>query len=100
MSTIQNLFQLAQLSEAAYADFAKFGADTIAGLVDAKFSAAQATDFVNHWRFIDQYTAPQSSIVGFTGTGFSATVFESIDQPGKYVFAIRGTEPSSQKGSE
>jgi hypothetical protein len=48
------------------------------------FSLSQAKDFASHWRVA--HHLPN------TNTGFSATVFESIDNPGEYVFAMRGTE--------
>src|SRR3989338_1315388 len=97
MSTIQNLFQQAQLAEAAYANLAGMNAATPKTTLelalktgDGKFSAAQAADFVTHWRVVDQYTA--SGLFGLTdGTGFSATVFESIGNPGQYSIAMRGT---------
>lgn len=97
MSTIQDLFQQAQLAQAAYADFT-LGLSTEAALTNpdtgAGFSNAQATAFTTHWRVVDQYTAPV--VLGVTGSGFSATVFESIDESGngttQYTFAVRGTE--------
>ena len=94
MNTIQNLFQQAQLAEAAYANFGGF-ANPKDALVDIKFSNAQATDFVAHWRVVDQYTA--SGLFGLTdGSGFSATVFEKLDAngigTGQYSFAARGTQ--------
>jgi Ca2+-binding RTX toxin-like protein len=104
MTTVVDLFQQAQLAEAAYANF--FGnsgtlltadVDVIAALQDSNnsmsFSDAQAAAFVAHWRIVDQYTAP--SIASLTESGFSATVFESLDHPGQYTFAIRGTEAST-----
>jgi hypothetical protein len=93
MNTIQNLFQQAQLAEAAYADLmTAIGSQS--NLLTAlniankdsyggSFSPAQATDFVAHWRVVDQYTA--SAWGGLTdGSGFSTTLFESIDNPGQY----------------
>ena len=99
MNTIQNLFQQAQLAEAAYANLAGMNISTTAqaikdALTDPDlgggFSTAQASAFVTHWRVVDQYTA--SGLFGITdGSGFSATVFESIDNPGQYSIAMRGT---------
>src|SRR3989338_6143668 len=100
MSTIQNLFQQAQLAEAAYADLSSAIGNqgelqkaldvAFNGQYGGSFSAAQAADFVTHWRVVDQYTA--SGLFGLTdGTGFSATVFKSIGNPGQYSIAMRGT---------
>jgi len=71
MSTIQNLFQQAQLAEAAYAKFSSF-ANPKDALIDIKFSDVQASDFVNNWRVADQLSNPS--------TGFSATVFEKLER--------------------
>ena len=77
MSAIQELFQQAELAEAAYADFS---ADRLPldALQDENngggFSKTQAEAFDKEWRVIDQYTAP--STLGLTGSGFSATVFQ------------------------
>lgn len=92
MSTIQELFQQAQLAEAAYADFAyPDGAEK--ALTNEGFGETQATELLTHWRVVDQYTAP-AGLFGLTdGTGFSATVFESLDHPGQYTFSMRGTQP-------
>jgi|CXWL01.1.fsa_nt_gi hypothetical protein len=85
MSTIQNLFQQAQLAEAAYADFS----DPTKTIFDAlttgngKFSQAQATAFINEWEVVSQQPN--------TGKGFSGTVFQNI-ATGEYVFAARGSE--------
>ncbi|MDP2811730.1 MAG: hypothetical protein Q8O34_16455, partial [Rhodocyclaceae bacterium] len=95
MSTIQGLFQQAQLAEAAYANFRDnagnlitTNAGVIASLQNKNFSESQATAFISTWQVIDQYTAP--SFLGLTGTGFSATLFKNI-QTGAYTFAIRGS---------
>ena len=107
MSTIQDLFQQAQLAEAAYADFINpdTGAiyNTDAGiqraLIASGFSSdpnsptqsAQASDFVLHWQVVSQFS--ERGVDGLTdGNGFSATLFESRDHPGQYVFAVRGSE--------
>ena len=83
MSTIQELFQQAQLAEAAYADFAAFPSSVTDALKSEGFSDAQATDFVTHWKVVDH--------ISNTASGFSATVFQNKDTH-QYVFAIRGTE--------
>jgi len=106
MSTIQELFQQAQLTEAAYANFI----DPNTGLpytlnqkiTDAlqdtgnhmTFSVTQADDFALHWKVITQQAN--------TASGFSATLFQRIDtdpisgfQEGQYVYAVRGTEPEA-----
>ena len=71
MATIQELYEQAQLAEAAYADFldpSKLPADALQ-TGDSKFSATQAATFVRNWEVVDQYTSP----------------------PGP--FALRGTQP-------
>jgi len=83
MSTIQNLFEQAQLAEAAYADFLKPNTTPEQALKAEGFSEAQAADFVTHWRVVSQQpdTVPN---------GFSATVFQNIDT-GQYSLSIRGS---------
>ena len=95
MSTIQELYQQAQLAEAAYANFiaANGGVITnndavIRALQDGGFSAAQAAAFVSQWRVVNQYTAPFTQ--GVFGTGFSGTLFQNT-QTGTYTFSLRGT---------
>lgn len=97
MNTIQNLFQQAQLAEAAYANL--WNSNTNSAITDTElvktalqdtgndmhFSQSQASEFVAHWRVIDQLPN--------TGSGFSATVFQNI-ATGAYTFAVRGTETS------
>ena len=97
MNAVQIDFQQAQLSEAAYANFMAHPGDPQAALRDTannmSFSTAQAAAFTTHWRVVDQYTA--SAWGGLTdGSGFSATLFESLAHPGEYSFAIRGSTPS------
>ncbi|MCG8024573.1 MAG: hypothetical protein JAZ02_11390 [Candidatus Thiodiazotropha endolucinida] len=86
---IRTSYQYSILSEASYADFDTNGAiaqtDVENALVAREFSSAQAADFITHWQVV--HHLPN------TPTGYSATVFESFDNPGEYVFAIRGTEP-------
>ena len=58
--TISNLFEQAQLAEAAYADFWDIGLNTvittrddvIARLIAKGFSAAQASEFADHWKVV------------------------------------------------
>ena len=103
MNTIQELYQQAQLSEAAYATFLDSAGNLLTNsediktaLIASKFSATQASDFVTQWRVVHQYTAPVNAL-GFGGTGFSGTVFERLDDAGngtgQFTFALRGTEP-------
>jgi hypothetical protein len=100
MSTITSLFQQAQLAEAAYADFLDDAGFLITTDAQYKsslrangFSQAQANEFTTHWKLVDQYTATDWG--GWTdGSGFSATLFESLDNPGQYSLAIRGSTPS------
>lgn len=89
MSTVQ-LFSQISLAEAAYANLSTLDINStkqqlISRLVavDNGFSQAQAEYFADHWRVVNH----QSD----TSSGFSATLFESIDNPGEYTFAIRGT---------
>jgi len=104
MSTIQDLFQQAQLTEAAYANFWNTTTNSTitdpelvtAALIASGFSSdpnnpaqsAQATAFVTQWRVVDQQPN--------TASGFSATVFEKLDASGtgtgQYTFAVRGSE--------
>ena len=90
MSTIQNLFQQAQLAEAAYADFSDPKVTAKQALQNEGFSETQATVFLKDWREINQ-----SPPLGLFGNGFSATLFERLDtnqQPtGQYTFAIAGS---------
>lgn len=92
MSTIQSLFQQAQLAEAAYADFSVPGVSTKDALVAEKFSPAQAATFLTQWEVVDQYISDGISITG-DNTGFSATLFRN-KTTGQYIFAMRGsTDP-------
>lgn len=91
---MNNIYYQAMLSEASYADFRAAKASdgsyitekVKAALIDKGFSETQATEFVSKWRVVDHQPN--------TPTGFSATLFERIDNPGELVFAVRGTEPS------
>lgn len=74
MNTITQLFDQAELAEAAYADFwdettnslISDKEDLIAALKDYGFSTVQATEFLDHWKVIDQ--CPNTD-AGFTGKG-------------------------------
>ena len=70
MSIAINLFQQAQLAEAAYADFSVSTISTKQALINAKFSDAQATAFIATWQVIDH--------IPDTAAGFSATIFRNI----------------------
>jgi len=89
MSTIQDLFQQAQLAEATYADFSDPRKSTFDALTtgDSKFSAAQTTAFVKEWKVADH--------IPNTPNGFSATLFERLDASGtgtgQFSLAIRGS---------
>ena len=100
-----SLFEQIQLAEAAYASFngnignGKLISDALQGVkkegeTGNAFSKTQAQEFLKHWRVADQYatggTADDSSFDWF-GSGFSATLFERIDRPGEYTFAVRGS---------
>jgi Ca2+-binding RTX toxin-like protein len=93
MNTIQELFQQAQFAEAAYSNFIDdsgklitSGDELVTALTtgNGKYSVTQASEFVTHWKVVSHQTN--------TSNGFSATLFESLDQPGTYNYAIRGTE--------
>ena len=90
MSTIQDSFQQAQLAEASYADFSTPDLTVKQALQNEGMSVTQATEFVTHWRVVDQ-----SPPLGFFENGFSATLFERLDanqQPtGQYSLSIAGS---------
>ncbi|HBU28883.1 MAG TPA: hypothetical protein DEB56_03775 [Thiobacillus sp.] len=101
MSTIQDLFQQAQLAQAAYADLTGTAENQTALLArldvankdtyNGTFSQSQAAEFVKHWRVVSHQPD--------TSSGFSATLFERLNsepQPtGQYTLAIRGSsEPA------
>jgi Ca2+-binding RTX toxin-like protein len=102
MTTIQYLFEQGQLAEAAYASYIDNAGNLItsdSGVISTLqtegMSESQATEFATHWRVVGQYaTGIQSGDPFWTwnGTGFSATLFESKDNPGQYTFAIRGSK--------
>ena len=101
MSTIQDLFQQAQLAQAAYAELTGTARNQTALITrldvankdtyNGTFSQSQAAEFVKHWRVVSHQPD--------TSSGFSATLFERLDsnqQPtGQYTLAIRGSsEPA------
>jgi hypothetical protein len=93
---ITKISQQAEISEASYVDFraaiksdGSYDTDKVKiALITGGFSPTQASDFSADWRVANHLPN--------TSTGFSATVFESVDNPGEYTLAIRGTEPSAQ----
>jgi hypothetical protein len=69
MSATTNLFDQAQLAEAAYANLTGITTSTSPEVLalalrtgDGEFSAAQAAEFVLHWRVINQ--SPQLGLLG------------------------------------
>ena len=83
MSTIQDLFQQAQLAEAAYSDFFNNPGNPIRALTTGagKFSDAQAAAFVVEWSVVNQLPD--------TSNGFSGTLFRNT--AGQYTYSLRGT---------
>ncbi len=75
-----------QLAEASYADLVDVGAkDELETALQAeKFTQEQAEEFAKHWRVADHQPN--------TDSGYSGTLFESIENPGQFVLAFRGTE--------
>ena len=99
-----SLFEQTQLAEAAYASFSDENGILFKDKDDLKkalkgngseFSQTQAEEFLKHWRVADQYATGGTGEDPFwtnkKGSGFSATLFESLDRPGEYTFAIRGS---------
>jgi hypothetical protein len=85
-----NLFEQAQLAEAAYADLSKVkssGEKEKDQYTDAlkknDFSATQAAEFADRYELIDH--------LANTDSGFSSTLFK--DKNGVHTLAFRGTEP-------
>jgi len=74
MSAIQDLFQQAQLAEAAYANFTAFSNNPKGALEEVGFSSTQADDFVKHWEVINQYIEVPS-VFRLPKGGFHATSF-------------------------
>jgi len=90
MVAIKDFFALAQLAEASYSKFDELG-DRDALINDGKgFSATQADLFLADWQLVAGGHQPN------TASGFSSTLFKSLDTGGGYVLAIRGTEPTTQ----
>ncbi|MDO8465395.1 MAG: putative Ig domain-containing protein [Gallionella sp.] len=94
MNTIQDLFQQAQLAQAAYANLAGMNVSTTTQAIEdalttggSNFSTAQATAFAQRYQVVSQYS---DSGVSFMDGGFSATLFKDTTT-GAYNFAIRGT---------
>lgn len=83
--TTTKLYRAAELAEASYADFSDPTNSLKNALTSEEFSSAQATEFVKHWKVAHHQ--------GNTAAGYSATLFESLDNAGEFTFAIRGTEP-------
>lgn len=87
-----NLFDLAQLAEASYADFLDdatgqvitLDSRVVAALKAKDFSDRQATDLVADWAVITHQAN--------TASGFSSMLFKNTDSGGGYVLAFRGTE--------
>lgn len=108
MADTTKIFDMASLAEAAYATFVDGnGALLVSNKVeliarlqdfqndgDKDFSKTQAEEFAKHYRVVGQ--RPN------TPSGYSGTVFERLDDSGagtgEYVFAQRGTEPTTQIG--
>ena len=104
MSVIQDLYNQAQLSMAAYGTF-QIGVINPDELIknSVGMTLTQATSFAENWRVIHQYDGMvEESYIDEFGeehfflnpTGLSATVFEN-SADGKRHLAIRGTESSS-----
>src|SRR5437868_7225609 len=87
MIIASEMFQQAQLAEASYARFQNF-TDPKDALLAAGMSNAQATALLSQWRVVNH--TPN------TATGFSATLFERLDEDGngtgEFNLAIRGSE--------
>ena len=86
MATIEEYYEQAQFSSAAYAENLQKNMSkdefVIALLGSDKFTLKMAEEFADKYTVIDQYTDSES--------GFSGTVFK--DASGKVYMAIRGTE--------
>ncbi|MFI3158147.1 MAG: calcium-binding protein, partial [Methylococcaceae bacterium] len=102
MTNSTQLFDLAQLAEASYAEFNLFADNNdgvITALIAKGFASAQATELTNHWQVI-HHQQDTTGILGEVFSGFSATLFEYIGEdnsanggykPGDLVYAVRGT---------
>ena len=91
MLTTKDFFDLAQLAEASYANFSVPPENYDEVLEDKGFSPTQADIFLTDWRIADEGRAHRPN----TDSGFSSTLFQSKDDPTKFVLAIRGTEPDT-----
>ena len=56
MISIQDLFQQAQLAEAAYANFSNPDISVRQALINEGMSGSQATAFLQNWRVVSQFT--------------------------------------------
>ena len=97
MSTIQQVYKQAELTEAAYSSFIDENGNLLSKFDDlkktlmsgaGKMSESQATAFLDRWDVVSQYSAP--NILGIFDGGFSATLFRDR-RTNEYSFAIRGT---------
>ena len=101
MTDARKISGLADLAEAAYADFETIpigglGGEALKALLSQQryqpaWPEARRDEFALHWRVV----AHQSNTGNLFGPGFSGTVFERIDPaPGesRFVVAMRGTE--------
>jgi hypothetical protein len=97
MNMVTDLFQQAQLAEAAYANFIGSDGSLVTdddsiktALMASGISPTQATNFVSQWKVL----AHQPNTDSDSDSGFSATLFENTDT-GEKTLAIRGTERGS-----
>ncbi|MDR1275002.1 MAG: hypothetical protein LBL72_01215 [Candidatus Accumulibacter sp.] len=99
MEKTKQHYQHAELAQAAYGTFSPVGTIDLGALTheNVGMPESQATEFSATWKVVDQYTAPSTD--GNAGSGFSATMFQNIST-GKYVFAVRGTEPGEKNDGE
>lgn len=90
-----NLFDMTLLAEASYVrmnqleqNFTDEDVKKILKNKDAggNFTQEQADYFIAHWQVVENGHQPN------TDTGYSATLFQSIDDPSHLVYATRGTE--------
>lgn len=88
---LDEFYNLVELAEASYADLQDYDNDAVEealtddeGEIESKFSATQASNFVERWSVL--HHQPD------TDSDFSATLFKSKSTEGtQYVLAIRGT---------
>jgi Ca2+-binding RTX toxin-like protein len=82
MDQSRAIYQMASLAEASYSDFPQF-VTIYDALLDVGFAATQAIGLSGQWKIAHHQPDMLS--------GFSATLFESREQPGNFVIAFRGT---------